>query len=78
VLCRDAERRFLEEHLAWWVPTFARLLSLEAGPNSYYSAVAALLAALVPAERGLLDVPAPKHGALPAQPASPDACDRCL
>jgi len=77
-LCRDAERRFLEEHLAWWVPTFARLLSIEAGPNSYYSAVAALLAALIPAERGLLDVAAPEHGAQPVQPASPDACDGCL
>jgi len=76
-LCRDAERRFLEEHLAWWAPTFARMLSLEAGPNTFYGAVAALLAALTPAERGLLGVAVPKHGAQPAQSPGSDACDGC-
>jgi len=77
VLCRDAQRRFLEEHLAWWVPTFARLLWLEAGANSFHGAVAALLAALIPAERGLLGVATPSEEAQPAQPAGPNECEGC-
>jgi len=76
-LCHDAQRRFLDEHLAWWVPTFARLLSLEAGTNSFHDTVAALLAAFIPAERGLLGVAAPKQAAQPAAPAGPGACEGC-
>ncbi len=52
-VCRDALERFLEQHLAWWVPTFSKLLSME-DPEGYYGALARFLAAFVPAERALL------------------------
>lgn len=73
---RDAERRFLEEHLAWWVPTFARLLSLECR-GGYYEAVARFLAALIAAERALLGVRVPETEAAPSRPERPEACEGC-
>ncbi len=75
-VCRDAQRRFLEEHIAWWVPAFARLLSHEASGSGFHGAVAALLMALIPAERGLLAVPAPERE-VRAQSSDPEACGGC-
>ena len=44
-VCGDAQVRFFREHLAWWVPAFARLLSHEA-KGGYFDAVAVFQAAL--------------------------------
>ena len=57
-ICRDAQRKFLAEHLVWWVPTFARLLSRQ-DPGGFYDAVSQFLAALMTAERALAGIPAP-------------------
>lgn len=78
-VCRDAQRRFLQEHLAWWVPTFARLLMHE-GRGGFYEAVGLWLAALIPAERGMLKVmfvsPGDRH-VVPSPIKRPEACDGC-
>ena len=66
-VCREAQRRFVREHLSWWVPAFARALEghcarvlgqAASGPG-FYAALARALAAFVPIERALLDVDAP-------------------
>lgn len=61
--CRDAQRDFLADHVAWWVPAFARALrdrtrSLAPVPP-LASALASALAALVPLERAILGVGPP-------------------
>lgn len=75
-VCRDAQWRFLQEHLAWWTPAFSRLLSKE-NPNGFYEAAGAFLAALVPAERGLLGVVAATRGAAPSTLERPEECEGC-
>jgi TorA maturation chaperone TorD len=64
-ICEEAQRNFLRDHLAWWVPSFARGLERKAG-GGLYAAAARVLAALIPAERARFMLPAPK---LPVQPA---------
>lgn len=67
--CRDAQRAFVAEHFAWWVPAFARALgdrsrSLDPLPP-LTAALASALAALVPAERAILGVEPPHEFARP-------------
>lgn len=76
-VCRQAQVRFLREHLSWWGPVFATLLSQEES-SGFYSAAGRFLAALIPAERGLLGVESPNQTAAPILIEQPDACDGCL
>ena len=76
-ICRDAQRKFLVEHVAWWVPTFARLLSLQ-DPGGFYDAVSQFLAALVAAERALVGIPAPLGQVAPSTVERPEECAGCL
>jgi TorA maturation chaperone TorD len=56
-ICEQARQEFFRDHLAWWVPAFAAGLRKKAG-GGFYAAVAEVLAALIPAERGWLGVEA--------------------
>jgi len=75
-VCRGARRRFLSEHLAWWAPTFARLLEVES-PGGFYTAAGAFLSALLPAERALLGVPPCEAFVSVSQEERPEACEGC-
>jgi TorA maturation chaperone TorD len=75
-VCRQAQVRFLREHLAWWAPTFARLLSREAS-GGFYEAAGRFLAALIPVERTLLGIDSTGPPAEPTSLAPPDACQGC-
>jgi len=63
-ICESAQRAFFTDHLAWWVPAFARGLRRKAG-DGLYAALGRFLGALMPAERARWDIPAPR---LPLQP----------
>ncbi len=76
-VCRDAQEKFLEQHLAWWVPTFSKLLSM-ADPEGYYGALARFLAAFVPAERALLGIESPSGMVGPSTVERPEECESCL
>lgn len=75
-ICRQALRRFLEEHAAWWLPAFAKLLARQ-DPGGFYEAVAEFLAALVAAERALAGVAPPHPSAEPSPIENPDECSGC-
>jgi TorA maturation chaperone TorD len=76
-VCRDAQAKFLSEHLVWWAPALAKLLIYE-DASGFYGAAGRLLASLLPAHRALLGV-APHHR--PASPSfveRPEECNGCL
>lgn len=90
-ICRDAQRRFLEDHLLWWAPAFAfaiRKKSDGIGDESevavpsrtFYGATAQLLSAFMRAERLRFGIPPPQQ-LLPPNPSDeePDSnsCDDC-
>lgn len=75
-ICLAAQRRFLREHLAWWAPAFARLLSRE-DPSGFYGGVASFLAAIIPAERAILNLPACSHEVVPSPLELPEECAGC-
>ena len=77
VVCLQAQTSFLGNHLAWWVPAFARLLGLLHG-DGFYAASAKLLAALIPVERALLGVPPASAGAQPHALERPEECEGCV
>jgi len=84
-VCQDAQARFVEGHLAWWVPAFAGALRRKAngpppggGPPSLLAAVADVLCAFVPAERAVLGVDPPTRLAAPQPTEQTDAsCEGC-
>ncbi len=82
-ICRDAQRSFLTEHLAWWVPAFAHALgersrSLDPQP-ALHAALSAALAAFVPVERALLGIDPPDVLAQPKldEDESEVGCEGC-
>ncbi len=75
-VCRDAQARFLHEHLVWWVPSFVRLL-VNADRQSFYAAAGAFLVALIPAERALLGVAPASHPVGPNAIERPETCAGC-
>ena len=69
-LTQDAQKKFFAEHLAWWVPAFARALRSKADGNagpvrlaapakSYFGTLGRTLAAFVAVERRLLGIEPP-------------------
>lgn len=74
--CREAQARFLREHLAWWTPAFARLLTLHA-PDGFYAAAGTFWCTLLPAERTLLGVEPPGNAPAPTSIERPDECEGC-
>ena len=77
LVCHDAQRRFLDEHLAWWAPAFGKLLGKE-NRGRFYEAVGVFLAAFIPTERALLKVDPPLLDATPSTLERPEECDGCL
>lgn len=55
-ICRQARRKFFQEHAGWWLPTFCRLLS-RAAPPGFYRELAALTSGLAALERVSLGLP---------------------
>jgi TorA maturation chaperone TorD len=76
IICRDARRRFLAEHVTWWVPTFARLLAIE-NPGGFYGAVGRFVAALIAAERSLTHLAAPSGPVTASSIERPEECEGC-
>lgn len=76
-ICHRAQRTFLQEHLAWWVPTFAKLLTQQA-VGTFYAATARVLAAWIAIERDHLDVPVIESVARPMSIERPEECQGCL
>lgn len=78
-ICREARRKFFEEHVGWWLPAFSRLLSRLA-PGKFYSELAVLTASLSAAERVCLGLPPLQIRCIPksalAEPAA--GCLGCV
>jgi DMSO reductase family type II enzyme chaperone len=73
-VCRDAERKFLGDHLGRWAELFARGLEKTA-PEGFYPALAALLRAVVTQELANLDVkPEPVEVPAPRRAPEPMSC----
>lgn len=75
-ICQQALHRFLDEHAAWWLPAFAKLLAHQ-DPGGFYEAVAQFLAAFIAAERGLAGVAPPNQSVEPNPIENPDECSGC-
>lgn len=75
-ICRDAQSRFLQQHLAWWVPAFATLLAKQ-NSRGFYEAAGVFLTALIPAERAMLRLPPVSQPVLPSALERPDECEGC-
>jgi TorA maturation chaperone TorD len=55
-VCREAQKKFFQDHIAWWVPAFGQLLR-RAAVDGLYSALALALGPFIAGERAVLDVP---------------------
>jgi TorA maturation chaperone TorD len=76
-VCADAYRKFLDDHLIWWVPTFAHLLSKQ-DPGGFYDAASTFLAALMTAERSLAGLPVSSGRVTPSTVERPEECEGCV
>jgi TorA maturation chaperone TorD len=75
-VCRDAQSRFLQQHLGWWIPAFSRLLGKQ-NAHGFYDAAGIFLTALLPAERGMLGIPPVSKPVLPTSVERPEDCEGC-
>jgi TorA maturation chaperone TorD len=75
-VCLEAQGRFLQEHIVWWVPAFCTLLARQ-DPDGYYAATATFVAALVAADRALFRIAPPHMVPEPGPLDEPDACSGC-
>lgn len=78
-VCREARRKFFQEHLGWWLPAFAHLVSRLA-PVGYYRELARLTAALSAVERVSLGLPVFRTPVVPkpSGSAAEAGCYECL
>jgi TorA maturation chaperone TorD len=75
-VCRDAQFRFLQQHLAWWIPAFARLLGKQ-NSRGFYDAAGVFLTAMIPAERAILGLPPASQPVMPSTMERPEECEGC-
>jgi TorA maturation chaperone TorD len=75
-VCRHAQARFMQQHLAWWVPAFAKLLGKQ-NSQQFYDAAGTFLTALIPIERGILGLPPASEPVLPSAVERPEDCEGC-
>jgi TorA maturation chaperone TorD len=76
-VCEQAERAFLRDHLAWWLPSFCTGLRRKAG-DGLYAAAGRILAAWLPIERQRLGVRAGRLSLVPKMIEPPDAQMGCI
>ena len=78
-VCRKARTRFFREHLGWWAPGFAHLLTERREESPFYARAGQFLAALLTAQRTLLGMQPSTRIARPHDPADDSSpCDDCL
>jgi TorA maturation chaperone TorD len=75
-VCREAQRRFLAEHLLWWTPAFAKLLG-RGNAKGFYVAAGKFLAAMAPVERALLKIDSSARPVAPSTIEPPEDCAGC-
>jgi len=75
-VCRDAQQRFLREHLTWWVPVFCRLMGHE-NSGGFYESVGTMLAAFITAERSMAKIEATRGPVQPSTLEHPEECEGC-
>lgn len=75
-VCRNAQLRFLQEHLSWWIPGFAMLIIKQNG-GGFYAAAGAFTTAFIAAEQRLLGLPPTAGRAMPTSEERPEFCDGC-
>lgn len=75
--CDEIEKKFLTDHVVWWMPAFSRLLR-EKDPNGYFGALGRFLAAFLAIERCRAGIAIPRRRAEPSEAIDPDEDDGCL
>jgi TorA maturation chaperone TorD len=75
-ICRDARQKFFREHVGWWLPAFARVLSHVASPG-YYQELAGFVSGLSALERVSLGLPPFPARVIP-KPSGEDLQAACL
>jgi len=79
-VCDRAQRSFFQDHLAWWVPSFATRLGRKTRGAGLYVALAEALTAWIPAECRRLGVTSVLRPVFPETieaPETPTGCASC-